>query len=488
MNREPKEWMERWLGGKTLPLLKKTLTDLEELYRSPDPFEQLAETVQRDPALTSQVFMRANGVQHQRFGMPVTTVEHAAMMLGLDRMKSIPAGLPVIDPESIEDERRGLLRTYSQAWHAGVQSMAWAKLRADMVPWEVFAATLLYKIGKMAVWACQPEKAQEIEDLTHGSGRLSHTAAQRHVLGFSYDALSLEMARAWKLPLLVHDALRPENSGRPRIRVILLALELARAAEHSWYSKATNACIEEAAELLNLGFSEMVTVVHQAAVKSAAAYRSYGVRPAAAGLISVPSLYLESSPDGPGNRPAAVVKPDPAGTSHHSLHVPQPMVLEQTIRWFSDRREKPAPLPEIMKRAVHGMQKGIGLARVVFATCTPDLKGLKARVVCSSEESAEFSQFYLELDPPHLFTRLMEKPMSLWINKENRDKYGELLPSSLMSMLDTDSFFARSLFLKERPLGMFYCDCHRDSGCLDEERYREFQHVCDFVSAAMARR
>jgi len=163
----------------------------------------------------------------------------------------------------------------------------------------------------------------------------------------------------------------------------------------------------------------------------------------------------------------------------------QPQILERTIRWFSEKHDKPPTLPAIMKQAVQGMHKGIGLYRVVFAACTPDQKGLRARVVCSTEKSAEFNHFYMELDPPHLFTRLMEKPMTIWINDENRDRFGKLLPSSVLNALDADSFFASSVFLNNRPVGMFYCDCHQDSDCLDEERYKEFQHVCGFVTAAM---
>ncbi|HHS84258.1 MAG TPA: HDOD domain-containing protein [Gammaproteobacteria bacterium] len=484
MSENPKTWIDRWVKGQRLPALHRTVIDLDALYRKDDPFAYLSDVIHRDPGVTCYVFTYANSVQHQHFSMPVTTVEHAAMMLGLDRMKSVPGKLPVIEPATAEDGGKGLLHAYSRSRHAAAQAFAWAKLRADMVPWEVFAAALLYELGEMAVWAFQPEKAQEIEDLTHGAGRQSRTTAQLHVLGFTYNALSIELAQLWKLPLLVHDVLNHENAEKPRIKTILLANEIARAAEQDWYSETTISLTEEAAELLHVSYPDMVNTVHQTALVAANDYHVYGVTPAAAYLVTTPPPWLNNKKSA-SEKPVKGLESGTPSVSEQIHMEPQPQILEQTIRWFSDKHDKPPTLPAIMKQAVQGMHKGIGLYRVVFAACTPDQKGLKARVVCSTEKSAEFNQFYMELDPPHLFTRLMEKPMSIWINDENRERFGKLLPSSVLKALDADSFFASSVFVNNRPVGMFYCDCHRDSDCLDEERYKEFQHVCDFVTAAM---
>ncbi len=486
MSENPKNWIKRWIKGKNLPALHRTITDLDALYRKDNPFEYLTDVVCRDPAVTCHVFTCANSVQHQHFGMPVTTIEHAAMMLGLDRMKSIPGKLYVIDPATEEEPGKGLLRAYSRSYHTATQAAAWARVRADMVPLEVFAAALLYELGEMAVWAFQPDKAEEIEDLTHGTGYRSREAAQHHVLGFTYCTLSIELANLWKLPLLVHDSLNRDNSDKPRIKTILLANKISRSAEQDWYSEKTISYIEEAAELLHLPYHNMVDIIHQNALAAANTYKLFGTTPAAAYLVTTPPPRINTMNRSsiPARKKTTIEKPVPA--EHSPVYMePQPLVLEQTIRWLSEKHDKPPAIPAIMKQAVQGMHRGIGLYRVVFAACTPDQKGLRARVVCSTEDCAEFSHFHMELQPPHLFTRLMERPVSIWINDENRDRFKKLLPSEILNALDADSFFARSMFLKDRPIGMFYCDCHRNAACLDEERYKEFQHVCDFVSAAI---
>ncbi len=482
MNSDPQNWIKRWVEKRSLPALKQTAIDLNTLYKEADPFKHLADVIHRDPAVTCHSFSHANGVHHHHFGVPVTTVEHAAMMLGLDRIRSVAESLDVIDPA--EEKHRGLRKVYSRAYLAAHFSVVWARQRVDMVPWEVFAATLLHEVGEMAVWVFQPDKAEEIEDLIHGAGQKSREAAQHHVLGFSYDQLSAELARYWKLPLLVHDSLNSHCTGRPRVRLILLAHRLARAAEKDWYSQKSLSCIDEAAELLHSSYADMVSAVHRAAVAAARAYTVYGIRPAAAGLITIPAFRGLTGASGGGDKqPSGKTSTQPAKPQVQLT--PRPEILEQTIQWFNEIDNKAPSLPIIMKQAADGIHKGIGFSRVVFAACTPDQKALKARVILGTEESTEFEQLRLELHPPHLFSKLMEKPASIWVNHKNRSRFGKLLPHTLLEMLGTDSFFARSLFLNDRPLGMFYCDCHQNPACLDETRYKEFQHLCDYVTAAI---
>ena len=478
MSGDPKKWVAQWIGSGLLPAMEQTVDHLRRFFDDPDPFEHLPDVIHRDPGFTCHLFSRANGLHHRHFGMPVTTVEHAMMMLGLNRIRGITEALPLFDP--LKGEHAGLSRTYGRAYHAAHYAWVWARLRADMVPWEVFTAALLHPVGEMAVWYFQPERAEEIEDLVHGTGHKSREVAQRHVLGFRYDELSAELARLWKLPILLHDALRPQNAARPRVKLILLAQTLARAAERSWNSHRALSCLEEVTELLHQPFAEVVESTHRAAEEASRAIAPYGLFPVTVDLTAIPP-----GAENEGKERVRSVKNVSPLVSEGAPFEGRPEVLEETIRWFRTAGDDSLNLSAIMRRAADGIHQGIGLSRVVFAACTPDGKSLRARVVRSSEESAEFEQLRLDLQPAHLFTRLMEKPASIWVNTGNRDKFGELLPPELLRLLDTDSFFARSLFLQDRPLGMFYCDCHRNTACLDEQRYKDFQHLCDHVTAAL---
>lgn len=352
-----------------------------------------------------------------------------------------------------------------------------------MVPSEVSLATLLHDVGEMALWAFQPDKAAEIEDLIHHEKDLSRDSAQTQVLGFSCAALSAALASEWRLPLLVHESLKPENSSRPRIKIILLALQIARLAEQGWYSTNVENAIEEVAGVLRLSRSEMTSIVHRAAVNAARAYRTFAVLPAAAGLITLPA----AAPGSSGARPAAAVPASPAPRLQQAGPAPKPEIFRQSLERLEQITDSQSTVPAIVKQALRGIHEGIGLHRAVYASCTPDGSSLKARVVRSCEQVTGFGQFRLELYPSHLFTRMMEKPMSIWVNDTNRSKLRELLPSSLLELLDCDTFFASSIFIDDRPEGLFYCDCHRASELLDEDRYQKFRQLCSSAADAMER-
>ncbi len=475
--------MERHLKGRRLPALRRTVSDLEALYATEDPFEQLGEFILRDPGVASNLFSNANGVQHQHFGMPVTTVEHAAMMLGLNRVAAIHRQLPVVDPESCTPEQKMLVRVYARAWHASCQAMIWSRMRIDTVPSEVALATLLHDLGEMVLWAFLPDKGAEIEDLVHGQGERSREEAQRHVLGFSCDSLSAALAGEWNLPILVHESLAAESASRPRVRIIKLACRVARLAESGWYSSNMEHTIEEVAGLLHTPSSRMTAVVHRAAVEAARAYRTYAILQPAARLITLPPP-LASSPSG-SKRPAPAATPE--SRRRQEPPAPRPEIFWQSLERLEQISDSQPTLPAIVKQTLRGMHEGIGLQRVVYASCTPDGSALKARMVRSSEQSAEFEQFQLELQPPHLFTRLLRQPTSIWVNATNLHRLRHLLPSRLLETLDCDSFFASSVFIDGRPEGLFYGDCHRASELLDEERYQRFQQLCSSAAAAMER-
>ncbi|HFC53223.1 MAG TPA: HDOD domain-containing protein [Gammaproteobacteria bacterium] len=487
MNRALKVWIGRYLEDRRLPALQGSVVDLDELYRQDDPFEQLSEFILRDPGVASFLLSTANGVHHQHFGMPVTTVEHAAMMLGLNRMETIHRQLPVIDPEHCSEQEKMLVKIYSRAWHASCQAMIWSRLRVDMVPGEVSLATLLRGVGEMAVWAFQPDKAAEVEEeLIHDEGERIREGAQKRVLGFSYDALSAALAREWKLPLLVHESLDPENSSRPRIRIILLALRVARLAERGWYSPQMNSAIEEVAGVLHMSRAEMTSIVHRAAVSAARAHRTFAVVPAAARLLFEPApAPVHDSARSTGTTRSAVTAPERC--REQAGLTPKLEIYRQSRERLEQIEDLQPTVPTIVRQALRGIHEGIGMHRAVYASCAPDGESLKVRAVHGCEGGTGFGPPHLVLQPPNLFTRMMEKPTSIWINDANRAKLRYLLPASLLELLGCDSFFARSIFIDGRPEGLFYCDCHQAPELLSEERYRMFCELCDSAADAIKR-
>jgi hypothetical protein len=143
-------------------------------------------------------------------------------------------------------------------------------------------------------------------------------------------------------------------------------------------------------------------------------------------------------------------------------------------------------LNNLMRLAVHGMRDGIGLNRVVFALLTKHPDKLVSRYSIGSDNDPNFSRFEISLDRPHLFTRLLEKQASLWINADNCTKFWPSIPGHFKTLIKTTSFFAMSIHVDDKPVGLFYAD-RRNADCeLDETAYKQFRQICQLVAKGLA--
>jgi hypothetical protein len=53
-----------------------------------------------------------------------------------------------------------------------------------------------------------------------------------------------------------------------------------------------------------------------------------------------------------------------------------------------------------------------------------------------------------------------------------------MIPFGIRQLLGHGEFFAMSVFLHDKPIGLFYADSQHDGGALDEKRYLEFKQLC----------
>ena len=111
-----------------------------------------------------------------------------------------------------------------------------------------------------------------------------------------------------------------------------------------------------------------------------------------------------------------------------------------------------------LTRTMKQLRDSAGLERAMFAMLTPDGTTLRARFIIGAEKDAAIKSFQISLEKQHLFTLLMSKPQSFWLNASNRNKYLLSIPQYLHNTLNIQGFFVSSLFVGEKPLGLLYAD------------------------------
>ena len=438
--------------------------------------DRFCDSMLHDPGTVLTMLRWANSLPRGRLSSEVTTLESATMMIGLEKIKSLPDKMTLLTLPAEDEHMRAYIHVACRAFHAGYQAYDWACRRADMVPKESFVAGFMHNIGAMAILLNGGDEINQIRDVI-ANDDMSADEAQYLVLGFSLKQLSHALAVKWKLPELVVDSLMADKATNPRVYGVMLACQLARLAESGWYSPEMMECTQSISEYLELGHDRTTSIIHQNAISAARESEWYQVIPAAALLPRIPEFDLDCE----GN---PIIKQDDH-EQHHFCLMPQLGVYNDLVENIRSAASL-IDLSTLMTLVMRAMHDGLGLNRVVFAM----LEGvehdeLKARYMTGTDNDPEFNQFKIILVPVNLFTHVMKKAQSIWLNDDNKDKYLKLVPENFKEIIRTDSFFAGSVFVDQKPIGMFYADRHTKDCQLDEMSYKRFKVLIQLVGKAI---
>jgi len=468
----PENGIEDWIariGRRAVPVLPETIVLLRRHCAHDNaPIAELVAEIEKDPGLVVHLLRVTNALAAGPLRSDVTSVQQALMMLGTEKVNDLPARLPVLDNHPDTAARERLHKTFARAYHAARQATDWARLRRDMMPDEVFAATQLHFLGEMFLSLYAPGQLDEV-DKVQREQHISSEEAQYLVLGFTLDQLTARLARLWRLPRLVLEALHPENARFPRAYGIMLAVQLARAAAIDWYGEKTREIEARAAEWLDRETPELIGRIHRLAVSVARDGRRYQAVPAAARL---PLIHVEPVAD--DKEVEAVAQEETAEV----CLMPQIRILQNLLATL----QRPELLREhaynVISLVLKGMHDGIGLNRVVFARYDAEENRLEAAKIIGADNDPDFGRFIVPLDEPHLLTRLMAKTQAVVINETNHERFWPLVPEAFRDLVRVNRFAAMSVVIEGRPVGLFYADRHSNTCPIDERSYQCFKRVC----------
>lgn len=463
------QWVEE-IKLESLPVLSRTALAVSAMAKNADslPAMDISDVVLHDPLMTLKVIGFANCRSHGRFSAEIATVQSAVIMLGVPPFFTHFAALKTIEGTMQGREMNGLLNCLSRAHHAAWQARDLAILRADIKSEEVYVGTMLHDMGEIVMWCVAPELMLRILRAVRRD-KANLEKAEKNILGFSLWEFQKALARAWKLPELLLMFMDNENAGNPRALTAIIGTALARHAAGGWYSSKLLADCEVIASQFNYTFDEVISLVHHNAVVAGRHWEAFHVPPAATWLPMLPGEWPVEEED----------EDEEQQTAQQACLMPHPDELREVMDEISRHLDETLNLHDMMSLVLKGMHEGIGLNRVVFALLTPDGSTVKAKYVYGAEEGSPLRNFQFEVKAPHLFARLLGKVQSVWVNTANQASFAQLIPERLSNMIGgREGFFAMSLFIRNKPVGMFYADRRHDGCELDERSYQDFKRLC----------
>lgn len=471
--------IDKWVDlavKEPIPVLKYTIKELRILCQAQDiPIKEITHVVERDPGLVVHILRNANNRPKGRLSAEITHVNQAFRLMGTDQLTKLPDSLPAIGDVLEEKAKIRLLATFNRAYHAARYATDWAAIRRDMTPDEVFAAAQLHFLGEMILSIHAPELLEKVTEL-RVEDHIASEEAQYMVLGFTLNELTLKISEALKFPELVSEALSAENAQFPRAYGIMLGVQLARNITYEgWYSKETHAIQKEIAEWMHISIDEVISRTHVIAAEVAREIPQYDTPPEARLLpliIEVPSEE-KNEDEGDVQAHAAICL------------IPQLALLREAVQSITQFSPKDVSADEFIQHVVSSMHDGIGLNRVVFCRYIENENVLKGHILKGAENDPVFNRFKIEISKTDIFSHLISKPQAILMNESTRTKFWPLVTVDFQKLIQTNSFVAMSIFIKDKPYGLFYADRHTSICQIEGRSYNYFKTLCSHATKVL---
>jgi len=258
-----------------IPALRMTVAELAALQEREDHVNarDIAAAVLHDPLAALRVLAHLATLAGKRESAEIWTIEESVVMMGVVPFLRTFAAVPTLEqrlgaqPQAL----MGVLRVIRRAQNAAGWARDWAIRRQDLDVERITIAALLHDLAEMLLWCLAPELALRIQAMQAADPALRSQTAQRIVLGIGLNDLQLALVRTWRLPNLLIEMMNDRQARHPRVRNVVLAVNLARHAAHGWNDAALPDDFRDVADLLHTNVETARAIVH--APEPAAAHR-----------------------------------------------------------------------------------------------------------------------------------------------------------------------------------------------------------------------
>jgi len=436
----------------------------------------------KDVALTNKLLRLVNSA-HFAHGGNISTVSRAVNLVGFNGIRNMALSLVLL--EHMQDKAHA-----AQLKDEFLRSLLAATLGGELCPLvreseEAFIGAMFQNLGRLLVQFYFPEEASRVRGLMHNPRQpLTEATASVQVLGLSFEALGIGIARAWSLPEDIQRCMRkpagdpppytPSDAGE-RIRWVALASnEIADVLLHS-EPREVDARIAQVtrkyAQAMGIPSIEAQLATTRAREKlvDLAVAMDIRVAPgsAAAKLLVVPDA-----------RTAAPEAPQPASDSQwggFELHATAPIdagrlaslkasqvaeTLAAGIQDVTNAMVEDFKLSDVLRMILETMYRAMEFDRIIF--CMRDAKtemmtgrfGLGHGV----ENCVKGFKTHLKAATPDLFAVVSLRGSDTMISDATEARIVQRLPEWYRKGINAPTFLLLPLQIKGAPFGLIYAD------------------------------
>jgi len=466
------------------PALSDAIQRIQRLTQSEhESLSSLSNEILKDVALTQKLLRLVNTAAYRHTGGGgISTVSRAVALIGFAGIRNLALSLVLLERMENKGHAQRLREDFLRSLMAA--SLARELCVNERESEEAFLGAMLHHLGRTLTEFYFPEEAEAVRRLVSPADdglAVGEAAASAQVLGMSYEALGLGVARQWGLPENLQRAMRRPGGEAPA-KLIEDAAERQR-----WLARASN---DMAELILHTPPEQAHAKVKALAQRHARALGIQAERFEQAADVArqrlaqvTEALDLHLPKNARAQRLLAPLTPSP----HDSLaeHDLATQVLERTevlaprepaqpseilaagVQEITDAMVDSFQLNAVLRMILETIYRALRLRRVIF--CLRDARGqtLTGRLGVGDdiERLAPLLRVDLTRQPPDLLAAVCIKGADTLIQDARAANIAARLPTWFKTEMQAQSFLLLPLVLKGAPLGLIYAD-HAEAGAV----------------------
>jgi len=218
-----------------IPPFPQYVIALQEKIANPNAsFGDLAEIIQRDPAMISDILKMVNSAY---YGLPkkVNNIEEAVKMIGLKGVSNLIVSYStqnlLKDRYHLEVIEKIMDHSYEVAFYA-IELGKYFKIKN--VQEDLYISGILHDLGKIMVYAIKPDMAKKIKAICKEKG-ISNTLLENLTNGYNHAVIGSKLAEKWNFPEKLVEVLRFHHSPQQASKDYFNLVALVYLADICYY-------------------------------------------------------------------------------------------------------------------------------------------------------------------------------------------------------------------------------------------------------------
>jgi HD-like signal output (HDOD) protein len=473
--------LDKIIVSNDLPAFSNHLSSLVSLLQSEDAsLRRLTNIIISDYSLSLEVMRKANSFYYNRSGSTICSITHAVAMLGADAIYLLASRMRFLDHYARKSQGLAELLLLSSLTSSHTRHLA--KTLASNRMEEACLGGLLRNLGEVLIACYFPEEYGKILAKMKQQNWDSKEACL-NVMGFSYDELGLSLAKHWKLPSSISEAMdeTPDKdiNGSPLNALISFCHALTNTVYRSGPDSSpqkVRALFEKYKSVLNIDHNQAAEILEAGIQDTKETFSTLKVQLNQLRIERQIDIALERVQD---NAAAA-------GSAEGVEADPKLLIMQLADELESTVKSNPAvDISQVILMALEAIFRGGSFDRILLCLVTPDHREIRGRLGFGKEIESIANRFRMQLeDRNEPLVRVLSSGQDVFVSLDITPEFKE---SAIIRHLNPECFGLFPIVVNTTLIGAIYFDRIESGRSVDPETLPIISKLREIASHAIER-